>query len=423
MLSRQLPAHSPVDLPALAAGLAAALRGERSGARGRIRRRLRERFPAEDVLLTDSGTTALALALTGADGSGEGGMGGVALPAYGCYDLATAADAAGVEVSLYDLQPSTLSPDPESVRAALADGASALVVAPLYGVPVEMSFLIELALGAGARVVEDAAQGAGASLGGRPVGSDGDLTVLSFGRGKGITGGGGGALLGVGPGTASILEEARPRLGPGGRGWAALALTAAQWGLGRPALYGLPASLPFLNLGETVYRDPEPPDGMPAACAGVLTRTLDLQEGEAGRRRTHAARLRVAAERSPGLRAVTPPEASRPGWLRFPVIARTPDATSRLTGRRARQLGIVPGYPKPLPNLEGFRQRCRNADDRFPGAEELASGLFTLPTHGRLREEDLNRIVDLLAEDDTSRAAPMADGTGDGQGRADSGAT
>ena len=394
MLSRQLPAYSPVGLPALAAGMAAAVRGERSGARSRIRRQLRERFSASGVLLTDSGTTALALALIGADESRDGG---VALPAYGCYDLATAADAAGVDVSLYDLHPSTLAPDPESVRSALAPGVSALVVAPLYGVPVKMRPLTEVAHEAGTRVIEDAAQGAGAYLGGRPVGSDGDLTVLSFGRGKGLTGGGGGALLGIAPEAAAVLDETRSRLGSGGRGLTALAVTAAQWAFGRRALYGLPASLPFLNLGETVYRDPEPPGGMPAACAGVLTRTLDLQEEEADRRRAHAARLRRAVERSPGLRAMTPPEGSRPGWLRFPVVAETPGAKSRLGGRRARRHGIMPGYPEPLSQLQGFRHRCRNVGTRFPGAEELASRLFTLPTHGRLREEDVERIVESLA--------------------------
>lgn len=402
MLSRQLPAYSPVDLPALAAGLAAAVRGERSGARERISGWLRENFSASDVLLTDSGTTALALALAGAGRSREGS---VALPAYGCYDLATAADAAGMDVSLYDLQPATLAPDPESVRTVLADGVSALVVAPLYGVPVEMSPLTDAAREAGARLIEDAAQGAGACLGERPVGSHGDLTVLSFGRGKGLTGGGGGALLGFARDDAALIGEARSRLGPGGRGWPDLVRTAAQWALGRRALYGLPASLPFLSLGETVYRDPHPPEDIPVACAGVLTRTLELQEEEAARRRTHAARLQRAVQRFPDLRAVAPPEGARPGWLRFPVIAETAEATSRLTGRPARQLGIMPGYPKPLPRLPGFGDRCRNAGDRFPGAEKLASSLFTLPTHGRLRDEDVDRIVDLLESVGPSQTA------------------
>ncbi len=396
MLSRQLPAYSPVDLPALAAGLGGAVDGDRSGVRDRIRRRLRERFSASDVVLTDSGTTALALALAEAERSAGGAA---VLPAYGCYDLATAADAAGVDVSLYDVEPSTLAPDPDSLRTAVAGGASALVVAPLYGVPVEMPPLTRAAREAGAWMVEDAAQGAGASLRGRPVGSDGDVTVLSFGRGKGVTGGGGGALLGLSPEAGESLERARASLGEGGRGWGALARTAAQWAIGRPALYGLPASLPFLHLGETVYRDPEPPTGMPAGCAGVLTRTLDLQEEEAARRRRHAARLRRAVRHCRDLGAVSAPEGSRPGWLRFPLVAGTDRARSRLSSGRARRLGVMPGYPKPLPELPGFRDRCRNAEDSFPGAERLASTLFTLPTHGRLRGRDVDGIVELLEAD------------------------
>lgn len=403
MLSRQLPAHSPVDLPALAAGTRAAVGGERSAAPEWVRNRLRERFPASEVLLTDSGTTALALALAGADGPEEGAA---VLPAYGCYDLATAADAAGVEVALYDVEPETLAPDAGSLRTALEGGAAALVSAPLYGVPVETAPLARAAAGARARLIEDAAQGAGAALRGRPLGSEGDLTVLSFGRGKGLTGGGGGALLGFSAEARRVVESARSSLGRGGRGWGALARTAAQWAAGRPSVYGIPSSLPFLDLGETVYREPSPPAGMPAACAGVLTGTMELQAAEADRRRRHAARLRRAVDRSADLRAVAPPEESRPGWLRFPVVAGTDAARSRLAGRRARRLGIMPGYPKPLSRLPGFRERCRNAGGRFPGAERLASALFTLPTHGLLGGEDLDRIVDLLAADGRRGTVP-----------------
>jgi hypothetical protein len=46
-----------------------------------------------------------------------------------------------------------------------------------------------LAAQAGAVVVEDAAQAAGGTLHNRPVGTQGSLAVLSFGRGKGLTGG------------------------------------------------------------------------------------------------------------------------------------------------------------------------------------------------------------------------------------------
>lgn len=400
MLRHQLPVHSPLEFRALLSGAAVALSGESGeGAREGVRSRLRERFSAGGVLLTDSGTSALALAL---EGAAERRGGPAALPAYGCYDLATAADAAGVEVVLYDLEPGTLSPDLDSLREALGGGASSLVAAPLYGVPQDMDALRDAAEGAGALFIEDAAQGAGASWQGRPLGSHGELSVLSFGRGKGVTGGGGGALLASTPEATDFVAEAGSRLRPAGAGWGALARALAQWALGRPRLYGIPASLPFLSLGETVYREPQPPTGLSASCAGVLIRTLDLEAGESERRRAHAGRLRTAVKTASDVRNVELIENSRPGWLRLPVLADSDEARSRLTYGRSHRLGIMPGYPKPLHQLGGFTQRCRNGADAFPGSEGLASSLFTLPTHGLMTGSDLEGIAHCLHRPDSS---------------------
>ena len=78
------------------------------------------------------------------------------------------------------------------------------------------------AMGGDADAAEDAAQEAGATLHGRRLGSFGDLSVLSFGRGKGVTGGGGGALLYGEPMFAAASAAFRRRDGersPAGAGW------------------------------------------------------------------------------------------------------------------------------------------------------------------------------------------------------------
>ncbi|MDQ3520445.1 MAG: DegT/DnrJ/EryC1/StrS family aminotransferase, partial [Gemmatimonadota bacterium] len=80
-----------------------------------MRQRLTERFGAQAVALTDSGTSALVLALRLAAGAG----GTVAFPGYACIDLAAAARFAGVRVRLYDVDPASLSPDLDSVRRTL----------------------------------------------------------------------------------------------------------------------------------------------------------------------------------------------------------------------------------------------------------------------------------------------------------------
>ena len=102
MLRHQLPAYSPVTLGAVAAAVLASLRGDPQGGwHRRVCDVLRSRYGATDVLLTDSGTSALRLAIGGALRGVESRP--AALPGYCCYDVATAAVGAGAQVILYDL--------------------------------------------------------------------------------------------------------------------------------------------------------------------------------------------------------------------------------------------------------------------------------------------------------------------------------
>jgi dTDP-4-amino-4,6-dideoxygalactose transaminase len=353
---------------------------------------LAERYGARRVVPTDSGTAALTLALRAA---ARRHPGPAALPAYCCFDIATAADGAGVPVLLYDVDPLTLGPKFASLQRALVRGARTIVVAHLYGVPVDLERVARLAEDYGALVIEDAAQGAGARFGERAAGGLGTFGVLSFGRGKGITGGGGGALLVNAAAVEGDVEAEADAVAVGRtpRGWRALVTSAAQWALARPAIYGLPASVPFLGLGETTYRSVEPIGPPTAFSLGVLSRTLRLAEAEAAVRRRNATRLLhvLAAMAQPHLAAVRGTAQATPGWLRLPVVA-TADPTVRLLAEGAGALGIMPGYPRSLADLDGFRERIGNPADDFAGARLLATHLLTLPTHSRLGDADLQAL-------------------------------
>jgi dTDP-4-amino-4,6-dideoxygalactose transaminase len=336
------------------------------------------------VVLTDSGTSALTAAIAGNVRDRPGAA--VALPAFACYDVATAADGAGVPVLLYDVDPRTLAPDLESVRAALRADTAAIVVAHFYGYPVDLTEVNRLAEESGAVVIEDAAQAAGATLGDRPAGAQASLSVLSFGRGKGWTGGGGGALLAFDDRGTPVLEATRALLGAPRRGWGDLAALGAQSLLARPSLYAIPAALP-LGLGETVYRPPRPARGPAAATAAVLAASWPLAAAEVDVRRRNAARLLAALEHQAAFATITTLPHARPGYLRLPTLA-----SREVRGTVAASLGVFPSYPQALCDLPGFAARCMNRHDPFPGARLLASRLCTLPTHSRLDGRDLARL-------------------------------
>lgn len=386
MIQRTLPpVHSPLTAGVLAAGWSRVLAGDNDSLSGARQLLLRE-TGAGDIRLTGSGTTALALALRMAVVL-RAERPRVALPGWGCYDLATAADSAGVEVLLYDLDPKTLGPDWYSFDRVLGRGVAAAVVVHPYGIAVDLLEASRRVSTAGALLIEDAAQAIGSTVGGRPLGTTGHLGVMSFGRGKGWTGGGGGALL---LNRASGLRL--PDLSASGedRGLGTMLRLTAQWLLARPMVYGIPAALPFLRLGQTIYRDPEPVVPLSRIQATILLATHALQGGEAERRRCNAERL---------TRSIDPDRVGRvpagwsegvPGYLRLPVLAGQ-GALDRFSTPQAHRLGIMPGYPLSLADLPGIRTRLGEAAE-LPGARELARRLHTLPTHGLLIEQDLRSL-------------------------------
>src|SRR5579864_7029160 len=98
MLERwQPPVIARVSARSLARSFQAALAG-RTDAQS-VQRALAQRFNGSAVALTDSGTSALALAFRFAVKRGAT----VALPAYACVDLLAAAAYAGMRVRLYDV--------------------------------------------------------------------------------------------------------------------------------------------------------------------------------------------------------------------------------------------------------------------------------------------------------------------------------
>jgi dTDP-4-amino-4,6-dideoxygalactose transaminase len=372
---RQLPVSSPLSFGALA-GAGLGLGPGSSAVSDALSDALSRRFGARAVRLTDSGTSALVLALRLAMPKG----GTVALPAYACVDLLAAAARAGVRVRFYDVVPATLGPDLESVRAALVRGADAILVAHLYGYPVDVPAVRALADAHGATLIEDAAQQAGGWLRGTRLGAFGPLTVLSFGRGKGTTGGRGGALLATDETWREALE--RVPLPPPAAGWPDLARAAVQWVAGRPALYGIPASIPALRLGETVYHDAPEPAALSTMAARLVMAALERADADRVARAAVAGRLREALAGAPSLAFVREIEGAASGYLRLPVLD-----TARRVGRPAA--GIVRTYPRPLDAESAAARLTHAGEPPALGAREVCDTLWTLPTHDMVTDRDV----------------------------------
>jgi dTDP-4-amino-4,6-dideoxygalactose transaminase len=389
-LRHQLAVYSPVPIRALAAATAAALGGNRDSVR-QLELLLRQEYSADEVLLCGSGTQALQLAIQSARDD-IGRQVAVGLPAFSCFDVASAAVGAGGPVILYDVDPLSLSPDLESLDRALAAGARIVVVAPLYGIPVDWDAIEDLASSHGATLIEDAAQGHGATHRRRPVGSLGDISTISFGRGKGWTGGAGGAVL-FRRGRRS--PRALRAIG-GAANLRTAAVLAAQWGLGRPSLYGIPQVIPGLELGETAYHPPREPASISRASAAALLAARQAASEEAEQRRRNVQTLRAGIAHQPALREIESRAAGAiAGHLRFAVLA-----AEGFGGfgdpKDVRRLGIAASYPKQLGDLPALAPFVVG-NSRMSGAARLVHELVTLPVHSRESSRDLSALADRIA--------------------------
>lgn len=368
----------------LVGGALAAIGGGGGNPIARVQAILREQFGARAVALTDSGTSALVLAIGLVAKPGAT----VALPAYACVDLIAAVARTGMRARLYDIDPATLSPDLGSLEGALTRGADVVVVAHLYGYPADVPAVRTLAARAGARVIEDAAQQAGGFLGATRLGAFGPLTVLSFGRGKGTSGGRGGALLGMGQADGSTIraiEEWAASAGEASAGWGEVGRAAAQWVFGRPSLYVIPAAIPALHLGETIYRPAGEPGPLSRAAAALVGPALAAMEQARTARARQVELLMHELEDATDFAVVRPIVGGKSGYLRLPVLD---------TGDRASApaLGVVRSYPRPLASEPALQPLLERGEPEMRGAIEICRTLFTLPTHPFVRDVDRRRI-------------------------------
>jgi dTDP-4-amino-4,6-dideoxygalactose transaminase len=168
---------------------------------------LEELHPGSRVLLTTSCTHALELCALLLDvGPGDE----VILPSFTFASTANAFVLRGAMPVFVDVRPDTLNLDESGLAARLTARTRAIVVVHYAGVACEMDTISALARERSITIVEDNAHGLLGGYRGKPLGTFGAVTALSFHETKNITCGEGGALLVNDPdlvARAEILRE------------------------------------------------------------------------------------------------------------------------------------------------------------------------------------------------------------------------
>jgi len=143
-------------------------------------------------IAVSNGSVALDLAIT-ALGITKGDE--VILPAHTIISCAAAIYRAGAVPVVVDCCPRTYNMTADLIREKVNSKTKAIMLVHIFGLPVEVDQIMDIASEHNLFVIEDAAEAHGLSYKGRPCGSFGDISTFSFYPNKHVTTGEGGMVV------------------------------------------------------------------------------------------------------------------------------------------------------------------------------------------------------------------------------------
>lgn len=368
------PAETRIPLSAFAAALAHGT--------SRFDEKLRACVGAGHCVLGSSARALLAGLLVKLWEESRGLRDEVLVPAYTCYSVAASVAAAGLKIAVYDIDPDTFQPDLASLKEQAGERTLAVVVQHLFGIPSRMGDIAWIARREGFAVIDDAAQALGGTLDNQALGTMGDYGLYSFGRGKPLPLGSGGAMVAR---EARIIDTLRPGLKE--TGYLPFVMAALVQALSHPRIYGILEALP-LGLGETAF-DPD----IELSSMGAMAQALgchavrSLEKLNAHRN----AIARIYGENVFEGLQVSVPEGVSPVYTRFPVLAGQGPITPEM-----KRLGVRRMYPSAIVDEPAIRPHLVRPHTGAPGARAIAEALVTLPTHLGITEPVAREIASLV---------------------------
>ena len=335
----------------------------------------------------NSGTDALVLALRGL-GIGSGDE--VITASFSFFATAEAISAVGATPVFVDVDPVTYLIDLNLIEAAITPATKALLPVHLFGRPVNMARIMDIAHSHGLKVVEDCAQATGASWDSNPVGSWGDVGCFSFFPTKNLgAAGDGGAITCQDDDLAQRMREL--------------------------AVHGMPRRYLHTALGYNSRLD--------SIQAAVLNVKLPYHSGWVEKRAAIAKRYLEALKDIPGLElpdSATDANVGH-GWNQFvvrvglcpnnqPSCDRTcseSDSTLGLPSSRCRDwlkqslqdqgVNTIIYYPIPIHRQPAYDDHT-HSEGNLPITDQLCSEVLSLPIFPELTTEQQDRVITVLRE-------------------------
>jgi dTDP-4-amino-4,6-dideoxygalactose transaminase len=269
--------------------------------------------------------------------------------------------ATGARVVFVDIDPKTYNIDTSKIEEKIRPRTKAIIPVHLYGQPVDMDPILNLAKKYNLKIIEDAAQAHGAIYKGRKIGSFGDMACFSFYPGKNL-----GAY------------------GDGG----AIVTSNDEWAL---------KARMFANHGRVGKYDHEIEginsrlDGLQAAILSVKLKHLPAWT-EARRRNAYCYNKYL---KDSGL--ITPVEIDDVTAVYHLYVVRVKKESRQKLQDHLQSRGVSTGihYPIALPNLLAYAYLGHTEKD-FPEATKASQEIVSLPMFPELSETQIQYVTESI---------------------------
>lgn len=293
----------------------------------------------------------------------------VIMPTFTIISCAIAVVRAGALPVLVDSDPATWNMDVSQIEGAITKNTRAIMVVHIYGLPVDMTPVLELAENYHLKIVEDAAEMHGQTYNGKPCGGFGDVSTFSFYPNKHMTTGEGGMIV---TDSAEIAERCRSL-----------------------------RNLCFLPLKRFVHEDIGWNLRMTNMQAALGLAQLERLDEFVARKRRMGLRYTEALKDVRGVQFPLPKTdfASNIFWVYGMVLDDSMpfDAEEAMKRLDQKKIGTRPFF-FPMHEQPVFRRMGLFKDARFPVAERLARRGFYIPSGLALTDDQISHVVDAVLE-------------------------
>jgi dTDP-4-amino-4,6-dideoxygalactose transaminase len=333
----------------------------------------------------------------------------VILQAFTTVALSNVIQYCGAKPVFVDIEKETYNINPKKIEEKITDKTKVIIVQHTFGNPCEMNKIMEIAKKHNLFVIEDCAHSLGAEYQNKKLGTIGDVAFFSFGRDKIISSVAGGMVITNNNKIGEKIKEFRDRMP-----YPKKSLIIKQ--LLQPIItYKALKLYYFFNIGKIIMylsvkfkiitkaysqeeKENKKPENFPAKMPNALAKIALHQMKLINKFNNHRIKIvKLYQEKLENKKNIILPKStanSKNVFLWFTILVENKKGLIK----KAQKKHIILGdwFPQAIGPAEIDLEKCGYRKGDCPIAEEVSSKCVNLPTHFRMDEGDVEKVVEIM---------------------------